>query len=363
MNKKITSLEVCSLSWQFILASVIGITTYITFFSVKQDAWISLIISGILGFIPLGIYLYLMNYRKDLNFFELNEYLFGKKLGKFFNSLMALIVSVCVTIYFFSLTNFINSQYLNKTNNLLIITILIIPVLYLLLQDLKVIGRTTFVIFTMSIVLLFFSIAGLVNQIDINNIKPIFESGFKNIFTTSLKLVCYTVFQLILLLSIPKNNITNSKKVNKSIIITYIIAYLTSILIIFTITGVLGGNLTLIYQYPEFHVLKRISIGGFIERVENTLSLRWIFYMFTLVVFGLYFIKQYLKTTFKIKKDKTNKIIISIISLIMLYTSNLIFKNNTEANYILLNIFPYVLYSTMFLTIVIMFIKAKTKKQ
>lgn len=362
MNKKITTLEICSLTWQFILASVIGITTYITFYSVKQDAWISLIISGILGFIPLLIYLYLMNYREDLNFFSLNEYLFGKKIGIVLNSIITIVVCVCVIIYFFSLTNFINSQYLNRTNNLLIITILLIPVLYLLLQDLKVIGRTTFVIFIFSLILLFFSITGLINQVDINNIKPIMESGFSNIFITSLKLVCYTVFQLILLLSVPKNNVVNNKKLNKSIIITYILAYLTSILIIFIISSVLGANLTLIYQYPEFHILKRISIGGFIERVENTLSLRWIFYMFTLVVFGLYFIKQYINTTFKIN-NKISKFIITIISIIMLYLSNLIFKNNTEANYILLNIFPFILYSTMFFIIVIMFIKAKTKKK
>lgn len=363
MNKKITVLEMCSLTWQLILSSGIGIAAYIAFFSVKQDAWIATIVAGIIGMIPLSIYLYLMNYRKDLNFFSLNEYLFGKVIGKIFNTIIVFVVALCVIIYFFNLTNFISSQYLNKTNNFLIIGILTIPVIYLLLQNLKVIGRTTFVLFIFSLFLLFFSIVGLLGQIDISNIKPIMENNFGEIFVTAMKLICYMVFQLILLLSVPKDDIIGNKTFTKSMIKTYLIVFVIATIVLFIIISVLGSNLALIYQYPEFHVLKRISIGGFIERVESTLSLRWIFYMFTIVVFGLYFIKKYLNQTFNIKKESTSKILITVISLIILFSSNWIFKNNTEGNYILLNILPIILYFTIFLIILLMFIRTKTKKK
>lgn len=363
MNKKITVLEMCSLTWQLILSSGIGIAAYVAFFSVKQDAWISVIVSGIIGLIPLSIYLYLMNYRKDLDFFSLNEYLFGNILGKIINTIIVAVVSLCVIIYFFNLTNFISSQYLNKTNNILIIIVLIVPVIYLLLQDLKVIGRTTFILFLFSLVLLFFSIVGLLGQIELDNIKPIMENSIGDIFITASKLICYMVFQLILLLSVPKNDIVNNKNFTKSILKTYFLVYIIATAVLFIIVGVLGSNLALIYQYPEFHVLKRISIGGFIERVESTLSLRWIFYMFTIVVFGLYFVKKYLSVTFNIKNDSIIKFIITITSLIILLLSNQIFKNNTEGNYALLNILPIILYLTIFLTIIVMFIRTKTKKK
>ena len=362
MNKKITVLEMCSLTWQLMLSSGIGIVAYVAFFSVKQDAWIAIILSGIIGLIPLLIYLYLMNYKKELNFFSLNEYLFGKKLGKIINTIIVVVVTLCVIIYFFNLTNFISSQYLNKTSNILIIMVLIIPVIYLLLQDLKVIGRTTFILFLFSLLLLFFSIFGLLGQVDLNNIKPIMEHSFTNIFVTASKLICYMVFQLILLLSVPKNEILNNKNFNTSILKTYIFVYIIMTILFFIVISVLGSNLALIYQYPEFHVLKRISIGGFIERVESTLSLRWIFYMFTIVVFGLYFIKNYISVTFNIQSDSKIKIIITFISFIILIISNWIFKNNTEGNYVLLNILPMVLYSTIFFIIIIMLIRTKTKK-
>ena len=59
MKDKISTLQVFSLCWQIILSSAIGIITYITIFTVKQDGWISIIISCILGLIPIILYLYL----------------------------------------------------------------------------------------------------------------------------------------------------------------------------------------------------------------------------------------------------------------------------------------------------------------
>ena len=84
--------------------------------------------------------------------------------------------------------------------------------------------------------------------------------------------------------------------------------------------------------------------------------------MFTIVVFGLYFIKNYISVTFNIQNETKIKIIMSFISLIILMFSNWIFKNNTEGNYVLLNELPIILYLTIFLTIIAMLIKAKTKK-
>lgn len=130
----------------------------------------------------------------------------------------------------------------------------------------------------------------------------------------------------------------------------------------FFVVAVLGPELAQLYQYPEFHVLKRISIGGFIERVESTLSLRWIFYIFTTLVFGLYFIKQYIKTTFKITKEKKLGIISSIVGIILLISSNWLFSSNTESNMMTLKIIPYILYAINFGTIILVAIRAKTKR-
>ena len=114
MKNKISTLQIFSLLWQIMTAANIGIITYITIFNVKQDGWISIIISSILGLIPLCLYLYLMKYNPNMNFIELNEDLFGKSLGKIINTILALLIIFCIMLYFNNMSNFITSQYLHN---------------------------------------------------------------------------------------------------------------------------------------------------------------------------------------------------------------------------------------------------------
>lgn len=362
MKNKISTLQIFSLCWQVMLSVNIGIINYISLTSVNQDGWIAIIISCILGLIPVLLYLYLMNYRPEMNFTELNQYLFGKIGGKIINTVIALLIAFCVVLYFNNLNNFITSQYLHKTPTLFGIIIFSIPVIYLLNQGLSTIGRTSFILFIFGIILLILTLFGLVGQVDLTNFLPILEHDVSDIFKTSLLIVPYTSFSVILLLSIPKKDISDSHKLNKRVITAYFTSFLVVLMAVFFVVAVLGPELAQLYQYPEFHVLKRISIGGFIERVESTLSLRWIFYIFTTLVFGLYFIKQYIKTTFKIDKEKRLNIISSIVGTILLISSNWLFSSNTESNMMILKVIPLFLYIINLGTTILMVIRAKTKR-
>lgn len=362
MKNKISTLQIFSLLWQIMTAANIGIITYITIFSVRQDGWISIIISGILGLIPLFLYLYLMKYNPGMNFIELNESLFGKVLGKIINTTLAILIIFCIMLYFNNMSNFITSQYLHKTPNLFGIIIFMIPVIYLSIQNITVIGRVSFILFMLGVILLALTVLGLINQVDLSNFTPIMEHSWKDIFNTALLTIPYTSLPTILLLSIRKNDVEDSKNLNKRVYIAYGVSFFVIFLALFFIISVLGPELSLLYQYPEFHVLKRISVGGFIERIESTLSLRWIFFIFTTLVFGLYFVKQYIKTTFNIKKIKNLNIIISLIAIVILISSNWMFSSNTESNMMTLKVIPIIIACINLGITLLAVIKTKTKR-
>lgn len=362
MKNKISTLQIFSLLWQIMTAANIGIITYITIFNVRQDGWISIIISSILGLIPLCLYLYLMKYNPNMNFIELNENLFGKVLGKIINTILALLIIFCIMLYFNNMSNFITSQYLHKTPNLFGIVIFMIPVIYLAIQNITVIGRVGFILFVFGVFLLLLTVFGLINQVDLSNLTPIMEHSWKDVFNTSLLTIPYTSLSTILLLSIRKNDIVDSKKLNKRVFIAYAISFFVIFLALFFVISVLGPELSLLYQYPEFHVLKRISVGGFIERIESTLSLRWIFFIFTTLVFGLYFIKQYIKTTFNIKRTRNLNIIISLVTIVILISSNWMFSSNTESNMITLKVIPIIITVINLGITLLAFLRIKTKR-
>ena len=65
--------------------------------------------------------------------------------------------------------------------------------------------------------------------------------------------------------------------------------------IIFITLGNLGINLSQLYQYPEYIVLKRINLFEFLDRIENLLSIQRILKIYISLSFFTYFISNTIK--------------------------------------------------------------------
>lgn len=357
--KKLSSLQFCAIEYFLILANNVGLTTYILFNYAAQDGLISIILGTILGLIPLTIYIKLINTKPELNIFEKIEDKF-KNSAKIINIILVLGVAFFTATNYNNLINFISSQYLSKTPQIIISLSFLPAIIYILNKGTTVIGRTVFILLIISTSFVFLTIIGLIWQIKIDNIFPILEHGIKNPIICSLIYITYNITPLFLLTIIPKNEIIDKEKLNKRIIITYIIAN-TIILIMFFLTlSILGTNLANLYQYPEYDVLKKVSLIGFIERTESTISLRWTFYVFTITTIGILFISKYIIHTFKIKNEKTNKKIIFLISLTIVLWGKFIFQNSTKFNKITYTKLP-ILISIIMILIPFIIYKKRTK--
>lgn len=340
--KKLSTLQFCAIEYFLILANNVGLTTYILFNYAKQDGLISIILGTIIGIIPLTIYLKIMNTNPELNIFEKIEYKF-KKTGKIINLILAMAIAFFTATNYNNLVDFISSQYLSKTPQIIIALSFLPAIIYILNKGTTVIGRTIFILLIISATLVLLTILGLIWQIRIENILPILEHGIKEPLICSLIYITYNITPLFLLTTIPKNEILDKEKFNKRIIITYFIANFIILLIFFLTLSILGTNLANLYQYPEYDVLKKVSLIGFIERTESTISLRWTFYVFTITIMGILFITKYIKHSIKIKNEKTCKKITTIISLIIVLWGKLIFQNSSKFNAMTYNILPILL--------------------
>ena len=357
--KKISTLQYCAIEYFLILANNVGLTTYILFNNAKQDGLISIILGTILGLIPLKIYLNIINTKPELNIFEKIEEKF--KNGKIINLILTLGISFLVAINYNNLIDFISSQYLSKTPQIIISLSFLPAIIYILNKGTTVIGRTVFILLTISLSLLLITILGLIWQIKIDNILPILENGIKNPLICSLIYVTFNTTPLFLLTIIPKNEISDKEKLNKRITITYIISNLIVLIIFFLTLSVLGTNLANLYQYPEYDVLKKISLIGFIERTESIISLRWTFYVFTVTIMGIIFITKYIKHTFKIKNEKTNKKITLIVSTIIVLWGKFMFPKISEFNQFIYKKLP-IFASIIMILIPYIIYKKKTKE-
>ncbi len=354
-RKKLRSLEICCLYYFIIRASFLGVTSSNLLHLAKQDAWISILVGTLLGLIPLGLFLYISNRYPNDTIFSLNKKLFGNLIGRIINFILTFGVSISVIVTFYNLIGFISSQYLNKTPTLAIAIMFFIAITYILTKGLTIIARTHVVLLYFGVLLFLLASFGLMRESAFENVKPILEFGWSPVLKGSMSYIAFNILPLFVLSSIPKNNVFQTKHYNRNIIITYFISSATLLATIFFIISVFGPHLALLYQYPEYHSLKLISLSGFITRVEGVIALHWLFDLFAFIVIGLYFVLQFLKDDWKLP-DKASNPVIYIFSILLIFAVEHIFKNNTIANFITLHLAPFICFGFFFCIPLIIFL-------
>lgn len=339
--------QYCSSIFLTILSCLLGILVTGLVNIGGVDSWISIILGTILGIFILTIYLSIYNFKSDLSFYEKIKVLFNKKSFIILN--MFIFISILFSsILFWNLTNFISSQYLYNTPSYFIEIIFLITIGYFLSHKKTTIFRACLIFAYIFIVFYLFSFFGLINKIDLNNFKPMFQTNFLNIIKCTFIYISYTAIPMFFMNIISKKKIENFS--NKSIIVTYIISNLVIFSVLFIVISIFGIDLARIYQYPTYHVLKRV----FIERIENILSMGLIIVLLIPCSIMCYFSQDLIKNTYHFD--------CKIVLLIILYFSKYIFKNSTYGEYLILNILPFIMLSFI-IVILIIFYKIKKIKR
>ena len=355
--KQITSLEYNTLLWFLTRATFIEITAEILLNTAHQDSWISILIAIIIGILPITLYSYLKNKYPQQNIIKLNQEKLGK-IGTFLNLILIASTLMFTISSFWIVVNFIDSQYLYQTPTPIIICILILPVIYTIIKKFYVFTKVNLIMFYISLFFIIIILTGLIGNVDINNLKPILNNSPNNILYGSFCFIGFNILPLFLLSIIPKKNIKNYSP--KKSFLFYIISGLSLLNVMFLTISIFGIHLSELYNYPSFHLLKRVSVLEIIDRVESILSLEWFLALFIQIVMSLFFIKISIKELFQ-TKEKTNNIIMIIACLIIAFLTQIIFTTKgTEIAYFK-NILIYILYISYLIVPLITFIKSLKK--
>ncbi len=334
MKNKINSLQLGSMLIIITMSSFIGIGIFSIIKTAGRDAYISVLIAGIVGIIILGLLLYISSFDENKTISELNIYIFGPIFGKFLNIIFIIIALLIGINAMYNLTNFIVSQFLSETPLIVVGLLFTLLCIYINIKGIETISRVSLILLVINVILYLTAVFGLTTEIDINNLKPFLEFGITPSLKGAFHLITLNISPIFLLLSIPKNKIIDKNKFNKTLSIFYIISIIFMFFTISITMATLGLELSQIYQYPEYIVLKRINLFNFLDRLENILNIQWILGLFLVNTTTIYYISNIIK--------KDNKIIKIIVSFVILILSIYIFDNNTGFNNWSFYYLPYV---------------------
>lgn len=269
-----------------------------------KDSYFAAILGTILGLAITYLYSYIIKMKKNRT---LNEILDNHKIIGFITRYLFLLTSMlillyCLIIYKVFVVNFL----LTSTPELYITIPFIILAIYLAYKGLDKINKVAFGLLPFCILLSLLAFFGLIGSFDLENFLPVLTMKPNNFLLSTLFFAGLTTFPNILTLEL-NGDMKGYQK-------WYLIACGILILMFISINGSFGEKLTNVFRYPEYMVLKQIKIFNIIEKIENFLSLSWIFDLFMTATFSIYSMKELVPA--KRNKKVTIIIIVFIIALI-----------------------------------------------
>ena len=249
--------EYLSLTNFFSKALFLGIGISKVLIDAKESAIFSIILGTIFG----TIILFILN---KLSFYKCNGI---RKL------IMFIIIYILLVIGLTEFTTLISSIYLIDIKKYILMLPTLAVILYMNSKSIEVHYKVSSMLYSVSFTIFIISFFSLAPKIDYLNLLPLFNVSLKKILFTSLEFTLFSVVPNILLggLDIKKDN---------KIIKRYLVSNLLLSLMILVTQGILSVELVRMFKYPEYIVLKKISLLDFINNVENIISFLWIFTIF-----------------------------------------------------------------------------------
>lgn len=249
--------EYLSLTNFFSKALFLGIGISKVLIDAKESAIFSIILGTIFG----TLILFILN---KLSYYKCNGL---KKI------IMFIIIYILLVIGLTEFITLISSIYLIDIKKYILMLPTLVVILYMNSKNIEVHYKVSSILYGISLTIFIIAFFSLIPQIDYLNLLPLFNVSFKKILFTSLEFALFSVVPNILLggLDIKKDN---------KIIKRYLISNLLLSIVIILTQGILSIELIRMFKYPEYIVLKKISILDFINNIENIISFLWIFTIF-----------------------------------------------------------------------------------
>jgi spore germination protein KB len=266
--------------------SILVIPPSTTYYA-RQNAWLSALIGMTVGLIALYMYSKFAQLYPKLTLIQAIQKACGKWIGTIL-SLLTLMYFLIVTVGSMrELGEFVTSEILLRTPIPAILILFMVIVIMATRLGIEVIGRATEIFTPMIIILFLILTVAIIPQMEPVRLLPILEDGIKPVLRGSISITAYTFLEpVVFLMFLPYVN--QQQKITKGLLWG---CFLGGIIIFLTVAVsilVLGPDLTTRDIYPSYNIARRISVGGFFERVEAMIALLWMLTLFIEVTLYFY---------------------------------------------------------------------------
>ncbi len=324
----------------------------------KNDAWISGMLSLIMYLPMLLIYSRLLSLYQDKDLFDILIIVFGKVFGR-----IAAVIYIWYAFHLGALVlrnfgEFINTVAMPETPLLVPLICLQIVCATGVCLGLEVVGRiTTYFLPLILFIILLVQLLGI-PQLHFNYLKPILGNGIIPVMKGAFSTFAFPFAETVLF-----TGIFSSLQTKKSPVKVFLFGTLISAFVIVTLTirniAVLGNMLGSFY-FPSYEAVSRINIGDFIQRVEVTVSIVFVFGVFLKTSICL---MVTCKGIGKVLNLKDYRSITIQTGLIMTYFSYTVYDNIMDMKFWISKVYLYYAFPMQVIIPVILWVFAEIKSK
>lgn len=267
-TKQITRHQAISLIALFIFGNnvMIGVNSI-----TGKDSWLAVIGAAILCIPILMMYGRILSLNPEQGFFDIIFKLWGKAFGTVATLLMVWFSLHSGALTFRSLYEFIIGNTLTDPPYLLFPMILLLIGLYLIRGGLSVLGK-----WSVSLVVYIFLLALLtailsLKMIDPEYLQPVLRHSVKDMAIGTTQIMSFPFLETVILLPIVSTVKCDGRYISV-LLKGLLLAMPIMIYVTLRNTLILGEPLMDIVYYPTFTAVQTLHIGGFLTRIEESIS-------------------------------------------------------------------------------------------
>jgi spore germination protein KB len=243
----------------------------------KQDAWLSMLIGGMIGLALTYLFVHLSSFHPNQTLVQFSQTLLGKRLGRLVVVPYLFAWYIVAGVLLRSFADFVHLILLNRTPVWIILLLLIGLMTYLTCSSgITGIGRFCELVGPIIIVTLILSFTLNVKNIEWHHLLPLYhDSGWLNILKGSLAPAIWFAGPFALLVTVPF--LQNPQKA----FVTTFLGVGIIVFMVFTATliviMVFGPNLAAKWRFSYFMSVRTIDILKFIQNADIFILFVWVF--------------------------------------------------------------------------------------
>ncbi|MFG6147719.1 GerAB/ArcD/ProY family transporter [Halobacillus sp. B23F22_1] len=255
----------------------------------KQDAWLSITISILIGLLLILFYDRMTNLMEGKTFVQATIMVFGNWFGRFLLFFYLSFLFILGALVLRNIGDFMTTEIIPATPLQFTHILFLIVVIWGAYLGLEVMGRSAEMFMPWVLILLVFFTITLTPQIKAENLQPFLGEGVVPVLSTSTLVIGTPLLEMVTFLMIfPYVKEAKAKAKRKAWLLGIFIGGMILTLITLLCLLVLGSDLTALNTFPSYKLAQKINIAGFLEGLEIVIGIIWMLTIFFKMVIIYY---------------------------------------------------------------------------